>query len=489
MQDKSLGSNTEFTEGDGSGSNNTSLWASRYRETHRLIRVTEFPMGITPPKKVRIYRRRDYLQLQWWDTSEKKTLSERVDGDLVEAITRARRIDERLQCKLASGRRSSRVGHAELVKRFVADLEQRADAGEIDVATVARYRSALGHYLRFTEQPLVAKHYLRANNVDRDFRLAFDAFLNQTQVSSNGHQATESKPMRGQRFVLDVVRGMFQWSIDTDRGKLLPDDFRNPFTGRKRRTDEVAHDPIQCLDITMDMALELIMAADQFQLTIFAPLLLYGLRPGELGWLFREHQTAEWLHVSCLAELDYRTKGRRNKQFPLAACIAASGNKFGLQRTTGLLYVNRRVAENRIQPPSWSKSLALLSGEYRRRCKSQGTNSAAAQRSIRNGLMREAGQLNYDHVVTEFGKLARSLKWPAKATLKDLRHLCSTNLENAGVPEYFRKYFMGQSPGRAPLATYTHLTIDKLREQYQKAMDTELKPLAEAIGSRMGDAG
>ncbi len=135
----SFGDPTLVTGNSGSG------WIEKYSEVHRLVRVTEFPLGINPPGKVRIYRRRDHYVLQCWDRDEKKTLSERVDGDLIDAISTARRIDERLESHRGSGRRSRRIGHVELVGHYVADLKQRADAGEIDVATVVRYRSALDH--------------------------------------------------------------------------------------------------------------------------------------------------------------------------------------------------------------------------------------------------------------------------------------------------------------------------------------------------------
>ncbi len=292
-------------------------------------------------------------------------------------------------------------------------------------------------YVKFVEQPRVAKQYSRAERVDRNFQLSFKAYLNQTQISSNGHLNTALRPMKGQAFVLDVVRGMFQWAADPDRGKLLPDNFRNPFTGRKKRTNQVASDLVRSLDISMAMAVDLVMSADRFQLAIFAPLLLYGLRPGELGWLFRENQDGQWLHVVCHTGLDYMTKGRRNKQFPMVDCLPVLCRLRGERADDGLLYVHRRVEEGGAKPPLLGKSLVAMTEEYRLRCVKTQSTSAVERRRIRNRVMREAGQLTYDHVEAEFGRLARRLNWPATATVKDLRHLFATSLENAAVPEYF----------------------------------------------------
>ena len=67
-------------------------WSDRYGSSHRLVRVDGFPAGIIPPKRVRIYARGDHYVLQWWDPTAKRTLCERVNGDLVTAIARVGRL-------------------------------------------------------------------------------------------------------------------------------------------------------------------------------------------------------------------------------------------------------------------------------------------------------------------------------------------------------------------------------------------------------------
>ena len=103
---------------NGQESNN---WVEKYSERHRFQRVTELPSGISLPKKVRIYQRFDHFVLQWWDRQVKKTLSTRVDGDLIEAITKAREIDE----KLLNFRRTS-AGPRAIVQQPVGRLRHRA---------------------------------------------------------------------------------------------------------------------------------------------------------------------------------------------------------------------------------------------------------------------------------------------------------------------------------------------------------------------------
>jgi len=114
-------------------------WRERYGNKHRWRRFNAFPPGIVAPRKVRVYQRDNHFLLNWWDPGEKKNLSERIAGDLLAALTRAREIDERIIALRTAGVGTARrIGHADLIARFVADLEHRANAGEIDPKTVQR---------------------------------------------------------------------------------------------------------------------------------------------------------------------------------------------------------------------------------------------------------------------------------------------------------------------------------------------------------------
>ena len=460
-------------------------WSGRYAHRHQLSRINQFPDGILPPQRVRIYRRRDHFLLQWWDPAEKCTLNARVEGDLVTAIAQAREIDSSLIHRRSAGVKPRRIAHVQLVSRFAAALRQRADAGEIDVATARRYESALRHYENFTEQARLDPAQRYAAGVNRDFQLQFASYLNDLDVQPNG-RGNSTSPMKSQAFVVDVVRSMFEWAADPERGSLLPQGFRNPFALPTRSSRQVAVDPLRPPDITVSMAVDFLAASDAFQLAVFTTMLLFGLRPGEVGWLFFEHVQNDWLSVPNIAELDYTTKGRRDKRFPLVDCLRRLWLSKG-PASKGLIYANRAASEGRRMPPLAGLALGALADEFRRRSHAPGYAGAAQRRRTRDQLMRDAGQLGYDHIEDEFRQLATRLEWPPAATLKDFRHLFSTGLQNSGMPEYYRRYLMGHAFGKAPIVAYTHLTEDKIREHYQRALTTELGPIVSAIERRTAE--
>lgn len=443
-----------------------------------------FPAGITAPKRIRIYRRSTHYILQWYDSGRRRNASERVDGDLVAAIARAREIDRRLDEYRTAGTGHRRLTHAELVTHFKRDLHQRADAGELDLKTVARYQSALTHYTAFLESGEVAKRYPIASRIDRQFVLEFAAFLKSRRISPNGHPHTSKRPMASTAYVENVASSMFAWAGDAERGNLLPDGFRNPFARRARRSTQVAPDPSRPPDITMDMAAEFLGKCDRDTLPYFTLLALYGLRPSELTLLFREHINAGWLHVRCDLELGLLAKGRRDKSLPLLPGLPIPiGASYP---TEGLLFGSGRVTAQ-CGLPLLGASLQELRAIFRERCAREGQLTSENRASLLKQLLKDAGALQYDEIEQRFQVVARCLKFPRAATLKDFRHLCNTNLQNAGVPEVYRRFLLGHSLGRSALVNYSHLT--QLRHWYEKGVELQMQPIVEAVRDRAGQIG
>ncbi len=461
-------------------------WSERYGQKHRFRRVTDFPAGVPALRRVRIYRRGDRLLLQWWDPGRKRNTAERVEGDLISAIARARQVEERLS-NFRSARPSGRrpLPHDELVTAFLSDLRRRADARDVEPATVRRYKATLDHYLAFCRQTEVVRTYPHAGTVNRDFRLKLAAFLAQRLVSPNGRAPAPGRPMRGQAFMLDTVRALYQWAADPERGDRLPEGFRNPFLRPSQARSLLKGDPLAGPDITPAMAIDIVAACDRFQLRLFGPMLLFGLRASEPCFLFAEYLDGPWLRVPCNPDLGYRTKGRRDKRFPLIDDLGPLWEELRRGPWQGLLYERRGVLEGRERAPLRGASLDQVVAEYRRRCQAGRDGGAAGRQRMRDAVLCQAGALGYDHVQGEFASLARLLDWPSGATLKDLRHLFATAMHNAGLPEAYRRYLMGQAPSGAAVTAYTHL--NELARHYAGAVRREWQPLVEAILRRLSE--
>jgi hypothetical protein len=433
-----------------------------------------FPAGLTPPRKVRVYRRREHFLLQWWEPAAKKNLTERVDGDLLAALSRARQLDERLQCARTTGKVGTRVSHEALAEQFLRDLERRADAQELSPVTPRRYRSALAGYLQFCAQPGTARSFPYPVNVNREFRLAFVQYL-----AGRDELAPPAGMRRGRgdaRYVLDVARAMYRWGADPDLGRLLPEDFRNPFLRSQMGLAWPSRDPLAPPDITSAMAGAFLRSCDLPQLRLFVPIVLFGLRASEPCFLFHEHVVGEWLLAPNLPELAYQTKGKREKRFPLLPELAPFWRLLHLESQTGLLYSRGTGA---CEAPHTLGGLAAL---FAARVRRAGSPGAAARRALRDEVLRGAGGIDYDFIEGEFGKIARGLGWPPQATLKDFRHHFCTMLTNAGVPEVYRRYLLGHALGRDAILNYTHL--DELQRHYRRAVTTEWASLFEVIRDR-----
>ena len=268
------------------------FWSEKYGNRHQLQRVNDFPRGIKAPERVRIYWRLDHYVLQWWDPTAKRNLSDRIDGDLVAAIAKARQIEERLEHFPSSSQPRRRVAPQAVVTAYVADLQSRAEAAEIDPKTVSRYTSALLHFQKFVGEPAVAARFSSASQLNRDFALEFGAYLQNLRISPNGHPNSKQRRMADPGYVEDVVRGMLVWAADPERGNLLPEGFRNPFAGRQKRSNRPVRDLFSEPDVNLSMAADFLTRCDAFQLPLFGLLMLYGLRPQNRAGYFTNSLSA-----------------------------------------------------------------------------------------------------------------------------------------------------------------------------------------------------
>lgn len=442
----------------------TSNWNKKYSAKHAPIRITAFPKGVAPPNKVRIYQRAGHFLLQWWDPAASKTINDRVDGDLIDTMARAREIDAKLQSFRRGGVVSRDLGHKDLVDAYLTDQQRRADAGQIAVGTVERYRTSLDHYRAFTDAVDLDRRYRRVCLVDRAFALDFAAYLKQLTVVGNGRDHGNKRPLKSIDYVLDVTRAMYEWAADPHRGGLIPDGFRNPFLRDVVARRKVPANPLAEPDITMAMAKDFLSACDAYQLRLFAPIVLYGLRASEPILLCHEHVNGGFLHVNCIPELGYLTKGHRDKSLPMLPEVhKLLGDDDG--QSSGLIYTRRRATEGREHPSLLGQGLDKMNATYRDRVRQLEVSDAAARDKTLSNVIKDAGGLSYKRIEGEFKRIAKTLGWPTNATLKDFRHLFNTTMANAGLSLEERAYLMGQAPPKHVNMVYLHhnTLVDKYK--------------------------
>lgn len=468
----------------GSNKVQKSRWATSYAFKHHWHRVLQFPAGIAAPKKVRIYQRCNHYLLQVWDPAVKANVTERVDGDLVSAISRSRLIEDRISQLRSTGcSRSVKFSHADLVDRYEQDLQSRVNAGEIDIKTQSRYQTALRPYRAFCETESIAKRYRLPSLIDREFRLAFQAYLNKWRVTKNGHQSGDRHPLKSAAYVLATVRALYEWAADPDRGNLLPSGFRNPFIRGIERAKIFHGDPLAAPDITISMSEDFFATCTSYELRLFIPLILFGLRASEPAFLFHEHLQPEWLMVPNIEGLEYRTKGRREKRFPLDPAHKHIWDFVRNSQTHGILYQRERVVDGAEKAPLQGYSLNDLMAEFQLGCRRLDSESRSSRRHLRNQLLKDAGSITYDDIESHFKRIAKLLNWPARATLKDFRHLFATTLASSGMAESYRKYLMGHAPSRDAIVAYTH--VSDLSTQFHLFCQAAWKPLVQAVEMRL----
>jgi hypothetical protein len=457
----------------------------RYARRHNPVRV-DVPPDMAVLRHARVYKRNKHYYAEVHDPAQKTNVRSRRALTLLEAIADAVELDRLVAEERSTGRRA-RFTHRDLVAAYTDDLARRAEAAELASGTTRRYATALAHYLAFSAEAEIVARYPHATGVDKGFARAFAARLDAIAISPNGHQNAKKRRMRGQAFVLDTVRAMYEWARDPERGNLLPASFKNPFLGLSRRLRADRGTPLREPDVTTEMAVEFVAACDSYHLRLFAPVILYGLRPGELCFLFREYVTDRFLRVPCNPALLYTTKGRISKELPLFGPVGGILLSDGDEGPSGLLYRQRQSVEGSVPPPVWAVSLDSLVTEFERRCVEAGQPGRAERLNLRDQVMKEAGAVTYDDIQADFARIARRLKWPGEATLKDFRHLFSTTMENAGLPVFYRRFLMGHSLGRSAIVNYTHL--NKLRELFEDAVRREWPDLLDAVEDKARELG
>ncbi len=350
-------------------------------------------------------------------------------------------------------------------------LEHHDQVRRSSVQTIARYRTATDHLLRFLNDRPV-KH---AGLFTSAHAVEFVRHLRSVRVSPNGHANTATRPLldKGVRFVLECSRALFNFAV---RRRHLPPYADNPFAAIEvdRIPVETAR-PIELFTPAQECAV--LGACDGWQFPVFLTLLLTGLRPGELCHLLLPDDldlSAGLLRVRNKPRLGWQVKTRNQRDVPLLPALADVLRVHLAGRTGGPVFRRRTWRDGRLGFDA--SSAAAVERELTQRLAAD-TSSSSHDRATRlraaRGVWRDIGAVDETRVRVEFMRVARAVGLAGQTAPKVFRHQFATVLQEGRVDPLVRNLLMGHAAAgaRAPghglgmTAVYTHTRPETVREQ------------------------
>lgn len=398
----------------------------------------------------------------------------RVGPDREAARQLAAQINAQLEVGAPAALSFEPLSLPELRRRW---LEHHEQVLRSSVQTVARYRTATDHLLRFLE----GRPVRHASHFHSSHAAEFVRHLRHLHVSPNGHANTAKRPLmdKGLRYVLECCRALFN------------------FAARHRHLSPYADNPFRLLDIdripiensrpitlfTAEQESAFLQACDDWQFPLFLTLMLTGLRPGELTHLLLPDDLdldACLLRVRNKPGLGWQVKTRNERDLPLVPVLAEVLRHHLGRRRLGPVFLRRRFRAAPAQDTFPVQGLAaLLTRRLAEHQEQAGQPLSRVERGrLARQLWREIGAVKEDRVRLEFLRLTRAIGLPQCTAPKLLRHLFATALQEGRVDPLIRNELMGHvaagertaGHGLAMTAVYTHTRAETRRQQLEQAL-------------------
>lgn len=390
----------------------------------------------------------------------------------------ARQLASEVNAQLATGAPSALsfepIGVTALRDRW---LEHHEQVRRSSVQSIARYRTATDHLLRY-----LADHPVRhVGMFTATHAAAFVGHLRSLRVSPNGHPNTATRPLldKGVRYVLECCRALFNHAA---KRRHLPPYADNPFAAIEvDRIPVETSRPVELLTPEQEDAF--LGACDDWQFPVFLTLLLTGLRPGEVCHLLLPDDLdleAGVVRVRNKPRLGWQVKTRNQRDVPLVPALADVLRVHLAGRTSGPVFRRRTWAGDRLGFDT--SSAAALEREVSRRLAESDAGRDGRDRSangrVARGLWRDVGAVDENRVRVEFIRAARAAGMIGQTAPKVFRHQFATALQEGRVDPLVRNLLMGHAAagaraaghGLGMTAVYTHTRPETVREQLLAAL-------------------
>jgi integrase len=425
--------------------------------------------------RVTAYARGSMWYLRYHENGRRRQVRASADKDASRQL--AAQVNAQLEVGAPAMTSFESVGLSDLRKRW---LDHHEHVLRSALSTINRYRTASDHLLRFVRDVQPVKYASQFREAHAE---GFVRYLRELRTSPNGHRNAIKRRLRdkGLKFVLYACRTMFNFAV---KRRHLPPYADNPF-----KALEIGRIPVDdAKPITLfspEQEKKFLEACDDWQLPIFATLMLTGVRPGELTHLLLPDDAdfdQGWLRIRNKPELGWQVKTRNERRLPLLPEVVDSLKILAAGRNGGLVFQRRR----RRKFDDDCRRLSLLSpqdlaGELAQRVeesKNAAENSRQRHRAESRRLWSQIGHIPEARLRTEFMKLTAAIGMPHVTAPKTLRHLFATALMEGNVDPMIRSQLMGHvasgdARSKGPLGmtgVYTHASPATIRRQMEAAL-------------------
>lgn len=371
----------------------------------------------------------------------------------------------------------------ELCAKFLAEKKTT-----IGGRSTKDYKSRLTPMIEFAEQDESRRRWPLAGSIDREFAVAFAAFLQSREVARNGRPNATAKPMSARQIenVLQCVVTMLNWAKQPDVNN-LPVTFVCPFDkrakGRRPRRDPLEENPLP-----LEQRIRLVALMDNYQLLHFAIPFTCPLRPDEYTALLISDVDFNQQHLICRTRLEGRdfNKGQQNFRVPFPPAVAPLLWRCIGGRPAGPLLRMRSDFTKSRPRHAGIQSTDDIAQIFYRRLAQEGLENPEDAKQLFRKLLQELGGASPNTMYKEFQKPKRLAGLPADAVPYDLRGAVSTDLQNAGVSHLVQRYVTGHTTSDI-LNSYVSLK-DSVQREMQQYFEF-IQPLLAAISRRAGGLG
>jgi integrase len=398
----------------------------------------------------------------------------RVGPDAGEAKRLAAQINAQLASGVPAALSFEPLSIPELRDRWLSHHEHVLRSS---VHTVARYRTATDHLLRFLAE-------VRQVRSAADFRAShaeeFVCYLRAAEVAPNGHPNSAKRRLldSGVKYVLETCRALFNYAA---KRRHMPPYAENPFAALE--VDRIPVEDAKPVELfTPEQERAFFEACDGWQLPLFLTLALTGLRPGELTQLLLPDDLdleRGVLRVRNKPALGWQVKTRSEREVPLVPVLTEVLRRAVGGRTDGPAFLRRRAdADAAAEWTARRMEREVAARLAAREAAAGGLPPCADRLRDARRVWRQAGVLKEDRVRAEFIRVAWRAGLPRLTAPKLLRHQFATALQEANVDPLVRNELMGHShAGRTPgaglgmTARYTHTRPETVRRRLTAALE------------------